>query len=30
MFEVLIKVNKQCGWPTLGLQKQLKKSWGWE
>ena len=30
MFELLTTVNKKCGWPTTDLQKQLKRSWGWE
>lgn len=30
MFELLMIVNKENGWPTLTLQKQLKTSWGWE
>jgi hypothetical protein len=30
MFDLLTKVNENCGWPTIDLQKQLKSSWGWE
>lgn len=30
MLDVLVRTEKELGWPTTTAQERMKRAWGWE